>query len=208
MKQQNQLRRYTDIPALIYLLQNRSITLLNSDSWDDKNDTYYLDVYKKRKKLGSVLALCFTEAPETYHHWKIFSGGSSGACVIFNKNQLLDSILKSETATSFSLVKYKTLEEMRNNSVELDELPYVKRFGYQDEQEFRIVHEAKENDLKSFDIPITLNCIERVVLNPWVPKNLSDSMKKVISTIEGCGAMKLTRSTLIKNEEWTRFANV
>jgi len=36
------LRRYTNIPALLYLLRERKITLLDPASWDDKNDFYFL----------------------------------------------------------------------------------------------------------------------------------------------------------------------
>lgn len=206
MKNINQLRRYTDLPALVYFLQRKSITLLNSSSWDDKNDIHYLDLYKKQKGLGSVLAMCFTEAPETYHHWKIFGGGSSGVCIIFKKDKLINSIEKSEPDTKYRLVEYRTLGDMRNSLLNLEDLPYIKRVAFQDEQEFRIIHEAQKEELLSFDIPVSLNCIERIVMNPWIHKKLSDSVKEVISNIEGCGSIKLTRSTLIKNEEWKRFA--
>ncbi len=74
------LRRYTDLPALIYLLNERKITLLDPKSWDDQNDAYFLALYKEKKNLRSVLALCFSQAPETYHHWRVFASGSSGAC--------------------------------------------------------------------------------------------------------------------------------
>jgi hypothetical protein len=36
------VRRYTDIPALIHLLTEKQITLLDPDTWDDKNDSYFL----------------------------------------------------------------------------------------------------------------------------------------------------------------------
>lgn len=60
------LRRYTDLPALIYLLSERKLTLLDPKSWDDQNDAYYLELYREKKRLSSVLALCFTQASETY----------------------------------------------------------------------------------------------------------------------------------------------
>ena len=65
------LRRYTDLPALLYLLRTRSITLLDPSSWDDKNDSYYLEKYKEKKSLQTVLALCLSTAEETYHHWRV-----------------------------------------------------------------------------------------------------------------------------------------
>jgi hypothetical protein len=42
----NYLRRYTDIPALVSLLTERKITLLDPASWDDKNDSRFLDLYQ------------------------------------------------------------------------------------------------------------------------------------------------------------------
>ena len=70
------LRRYTDVPALIYFLRERKITLLDPQSWDDSNDSHYLTLYREKNRLRSVLALCFTQTSETYHHWRVFSGGT------------------------------------------------------------------------------------------------------------------------------------
>jgi len=36
------------------MLLNESITLLNPRTWDDRNDSYFLALYKKKKKLASV----------------------------------------------------------------------------------------------------------------------------------------------------------
>jgi hypothetical protein len=55
------LRRYTDLTALIYLLRKRKLTLLDPSSWDDSNDSHYLTLYKEKRKLKSVLALCFMQ---------------------------------------------------------------------------------------------------------------------------------------------------
>jgi len=40
------LRRYTDLPELLYMLRNKKITLLNPANWDDRNDSHYLHLYK------------------------------------------------------------------------------------------------------------------------------------------------------------------
>ena len=49
MSSKKYLRRYTDLTALIYLLRNGKITLLDPETWDDSNDSHYLAVYKKRR---------------------------------------------------------------------------------------------------------------------------------------------------------------
>ena len=62
------LRCYTNLPALLYLLRERKITLLDPETWDDKNDSHFLSVYREKKSFKCVLALCFTQVSETYHH--------------------------------------------------------------------------------------------------------------------------------------------
>lgn len=54
------LRRYTNLPAVIYLLTERKITLVDPETWDDSNDSQYLRVHREGKNLKSVLALCFS----------------------------------------------------------------------------------------------------------------------------------------------------
>ena len=40
------IRRYTDMPTLVYLLKNKQITLLDPNTWDDKNDSCDLAILK------------------------------------------------------------------------------------------------------------------------------------------------------------------
>ncbi|MGB5081258.1 MAG: DUF2971 domain-containing protein, partial [Burkholderiales bacterium] len=121
------LRRYTDIPALIYLLNERKITLLDPQSWDDSNDSHYLTLYKEKKKLESVLALCFTQAGETYHHWRVFADGSSGVCIRFKRPELLSAI-KKQPGLRTRTVTYLTLEEIRDKKPAIHDLPFLKRW--------------------------------------------------------------------------------
>jgi hypothetical protein len=195
------LRRYTNIPALIYLLRERKITLLDPASWDDKNDSYFLSLYRQKKDLKSVLALCFTPAFETYHHWRVFAGGSSGACISFDQAKLLKAV-KKQVGVTAKAVRYLTLANIRDMKVKTAALPFLKRSAYEDEREFRIIHESSTNQYNSLDVTIPLACIERITLSPWIPAALSDHVKSTINEIDGCGSMKVYRSTLISNENW------
>ena len=194
------LRRYT-IPALIYLLRERKITLLDPAWWDDKNDSYFLSLYRQKKDLKSVLALCFTPAFETYHHWWVFAGGSSGACISFDQAKLLKAV-KKQVGVTAKAVRYLTLANIRDMKVKIAALPFLKRSAYEDEREFRIIHESSTNQYNSLDVTIPLACIERITLSPWIPAALSDHVKSTIKEIDGCGSMKVYRSTLISNENW------
>lgn len=195
------LRRYVDLPALIYLLSERQITLLDPKSWDDSNDSYYLALYRERKKLRSLLALCFTQTTETYHHWRVFAGGPSGVCIRFKRAELLKTISwKSGLRTE--PIRYLTLSQLQNRSIAIKELPFLKRQAFEHENEYRITHESKTEKQSKLDIPIPLSCVDGITLSPWLPYTLYRRVKATIRSIEGCDKLNIVRSTLISNEEW------
>ena len=95
--------------------------------------------YKRIKKAKTVLALCFAESKETYHHWRVLSNGSDGVCIEFDKNKLL-SIFEEDTQIRKGYVKYKLIKEIRGlPSIGLEDLPFLKRYPYRDEREYRVV---------------------------------------------------------------------
>lgn len=112
MTSDDRLRRYTNIGALLHILRTKQITLLDPNSWDDSNDSYGLSVFKEKKKLKTVLGLCFTETVETYHHWHIFANDVGGVCITFNKEKLLSHVNKSK-GFDYAPVDYKPLKELR-----------------------------------------------------------------------------------------------
>ncbi len=195
------LRRYTDLPALIYILKEHKITLLDPQSWDDRNDSYYLRLYQEKRGFRSVLALCFTQANETYHHWRIFASGSSGVCISFRRHDLL-GVVKGIPGIRARAVKYLKLGEIREKDLAARDLPFLKRYAFGNENEFRLIYESKSEDVSSLDIPMPLECIDRVTLSPWIHESLSDNVKDLLRSIPGCGKIRLARSTLISNEEW------
>jgi hypothetical protein len=195
------LRRYTNLPALLYLLRERKITLLDPAFWDDKNDSYFLMLYREKKQLKSVLALCFTPAFETYHHWRVFADGSSGACITFDRDRLLNAVKKQPGVTA-KAVQYLTLNDIRDVNVKARNLPFLKRSAYGDEREFRIIYESQVEAHNTLNIDVPLACIERITLSPWIPAVLSDHVKGTIREMDGCQSLKVFRSTLISNERW------
>lgn len=197
------LRRYTDVPALIYLLSERKITLLDPSSWDDKNDSHYLSVYKDSKNLKSLLALCFTQANETYHHWRIFAGHSSGVCIRFKQKEFIQKLKQQkEFKLKMGKVMYRTIPALKKKKPEIQKLPFIKRCAFKDEKEFRLLYESATATLPKLDVEIPLSCIERITLSPWLNQGLSDHLKKILKSIDGCGKLKFTRSTLVSNREW------
>jgi hypothetical protein len=195
------LRRYTDLTALMYLLHQRKITLLDPASWDDKNDSYYLTQYKEKRKLKSVLALCLMQSDERYHHWSVFAPGPGGVCIKFNREELLAAVRK-HAHIHMHAVTYMRLSEIRKKTLKVAELPFLKRHAYELEDEFRIIYTSRTEKLSTLDIPISLSCMERITLSPWMHSKLSRYVKQTLRAIEGCDDLEILRSTLISNEEW------
>jgi hypothetical protein len=195
------LRRYTDMPALIYLLSEKKLTLLDPESWDDSNDSHYLALYRDKRRLKSVLALCFTQADETYHHWRIFSAGPSGVCIRFKRAELLQAVRK-QSGMRLGSVSYLTLPRIRNATLKTSQLPFLKRFAFEHEREFRMIFESNNTSLPKLDIAIPLSCIQRVTLSPWLHDTLSPHVKRALRAIDGCAKLDIARSTLIGNDEW------
>lgn len=195
------LRRYTDLTALIYLLRKRKLTLLDPSSWDDSNDSYYLTLYREKRNLRSVLALCFTETDERYHYWRVFAPGASGVCIRLTRTGLLAAV-RERSGLQIRPVAYTTLDEIRSRKLKTEELPFLKRFAFQHESEVRIIYESRKRKLRHLDIGVPLSCIDKITLSPWIHPNLSSCVKKVLRSIDGCRHLDIARSTLIGNEEW------
>lgn len=195
--------RYTDLPSLIHILKNRQLTLLNPMTWDDKNDSNFVTLYREKCGLKSVLALCFTRASETYHHWRIFAPTSSGVRIAFNERFLLPSIT-SVSSLQLKAVEYVKINDIRNTAVDRHRLPFLKRYPYQQEREVRLLWESCTEERNSFALPIDLQAIAEVTLSPWLHPALVDSVKSMLRSIEGCESLKIRHTTLINNDEWLK----
>jgi hypothetical protein len=73
---------------------------------------------------------------------------------------------------------------------------------YHDEGEYRVVYTDTKATMQYKEYDIKIEWVERVILSPWIPKTLRDSVKSTLKTINGCSKLKLTQSTLIDNEAW------
>src|SRR6266403_486152 len=131
-----ELRRYTDLSRLFYLLAERKLTLLDASGWDDRNDRYCLRRYREAKGHKSVLALCFVQSSERYHLWKVFGAGASGVRIKFKRKALLKAMDKVP-GVLHEAVKYLTLKELAG-PFSMDRLPFVKRYGFLEEEEYRL----------------------------------------------------------------------
>lgn len=199
------LRRYTNLPSLLSMLMKKKLTLLDPTTWDDRNDSYYLELYTKHKKISRTLALCLSEKNETYHHWSIFTARENGVCIVFDRKKL-ESHLDTVSGIVHGAVKYKLLRKMRREQIILDELPFLKRYAFTDESEYRIVYPSRKDiSYKNIDLP--LYTIKKVSVNPWAPDAFFEAIEGAIKNIEGCQDLKVEQSSLIDNKEWRSFGD-
>lgn len=200
-------RRYTNLAALIHLLQNRSITLLNPANWDDKNDAHFMAEYKRLRRAETVLAICFAEAAETYHHWRVFSSGADGVCISFDKKRLLAAFDKTKGITKRK-VRYELVDTVAGwPELKADDLPFLKRKPYEAESEYRVIYESQANFCEYFDVDIELSWIKTITLSPWMPEVFKSAVTNTINSIDGCGNIEVLRSTLVGRASWKALAS-
>ena len=199
------LRRYTDIPSAVHILKTKELTLLSPSTWDDKNDRHYMEVYKNRQKLKTLLALCFSAAAETYHHWKVFSPGSSGVCIQFNKTELLAAVPKKDFTHNF--VEYKDFVEARKLGINAEKLAFTKRYAFCDEDEYRILYTNTKNEFTSKNFKMSISSINQLIFNPWIPETLYETIRDLVKEIDGCRSINIIKSRLVESEEWKKFGD-
>lgn len=201
MKTGNFLNRYTSLPILLDSLVNKRITLLSPESWEDRNDSYYIERYKEEKNLKTLLALCFTTKRETFHHWKIFSNGTSGVCIEFDKERLISGLCEKKEFRH-GLVSYEYIKNVRTKKPLLKDWPFLKRKPFKDESEFRIIYENPNILEKTKNIPFDVACILKISLSPWLPESVANSIIGIIKSIDKCSDINIIHSTLIQNDSW------
>lgn len=200
------MRRYTDLTSVIALLRSRQLTLVSPDTWDDKNDSHYLGLYRARKRLSCLAAICFTQASETYHHWRVFSPGPSGVCVRFKRGALEQRLAKMR-GVMMRDVEYRTLRDLRRAPPSIEDLPFLKRSPFADEAEFRIVYGSDTERAATRALDITISSIDRIILSPWAHPSLRDHVADTLRSVKGCRRITVTRSSLVSNESWKQLGD-
>jgi hypothetical protein len=197
------LNRYTSLPIALDVLSKKRITLLSPEAWEDRNDAYFLEAYREKKNLRSVLAICFSLRRETFHHWRIFSNGSAGVCIEFDKRKLLRTI-GTEKGFRHGEVAYQLIHSLEKTSPALDTWPFLKRKPFEDENEYRILFESRTARRRERSVAISLSAIVKITLSPWLPNGVESSIIETIKSIDGCSGLKVKRSSLIENVRWRK----
>lgn len=195
--------RYTNLASTIHILQSRCLTLLNPETWPDRNDSFYIAEYKRRTKALSVLALCFAESKETFHHWGVFAPGCDGVCIEFDKQMLFNAV-HQDPELEVRKVDYRLIKDVLRECPRDGDLPFVKRDPYEPENEFRIVFTSKTVQADSKILPISHRSIRHITLSPWMPDALVGAVRDTLKSIKGSKTIAMHRSGLLDNESWRR----
>ncbi|WP_343519902.1 hypothetical protein [Sphingomonas sp.] len=196
------VRRYTTLSSALDSLVHQRLVLLSPAKWDDTNDVEFMELYRAHADAKSVLALCFAMASETYHHWRVFTQGMEGVCIEFEKAALEMAVGAGPrlVAGPVDYLQVKQLEAL--TPADAHRLPFVKREGYSDEREWRIVATCFDEPKLSLPIGIDLGSITRLVLNPWMPPALADNLRAIIRGLPGCAKLKIEASALTNSDRW------
>lgn len=196
------IRRYTTLSNALYSLNQKKLVLMNPTTWDDKNDIQFMELYKEHIKAKSLFALCCTRAGETYHHWKVFAQGIEGICIEFHRRKL-ESALDSIPNVRFNRVAYFSVERLERSSIAAaDELPFIKRDGFSDEREWRVISHSQEVAKQTLEIDLDTQSISRLILSPWMPPSLGDNIRSLIKSIPGCDSIPVESSRLTNSKRW------
>lgn len=202
--------RYTSIPGVIDTLRRRQLALLDPQTWDDRNDRHFMLLYKEHREANSLYAMCGAMCPETYHHWRVFTGaGDGGACIVIHRQPLQDRLRNAELPNGDRVrcdeVEYLSLKQTRDlGPSDMDSLPFLKRIGFEDEDEYRIVVESTEDQGSAYRIDFPLEWIDRIYLNPWLPASLAESVIDTLLEIDGCTDLDVRHSSLIDSTTWKK----
>jgi hypothetical protein len=196
------LNRYTTLPVLLDLLERQRLVLLDPKSWEDKNDSQVMREYKRRRKVKRLFALCFSYGDETIHHWKAFADGVSGCCIEFDGQELI-ARLRQVKGTRCGPVHYRKITELDDKAIELERMPFTKRWPYRCEDEFRVLWEGACNDA-FYEIPIDLRTIRKVTLNQRMPPQVFETVKDMLRRTFRRPERRISHSTLYENARWIR----
>jgi hypothetical protein len=193
------LNRFTTLPVLLDFLERKKLVLLDPKSWDDKNDTEVILAYKEKKGIEKLFALCFTHDYETIHHWKTFANGSSGCCIEFDADKLIQIFKKAKLR--HGIVEYKKIKEATPNSFKLNQMPFIKRKPYECEQEYRIIWEG-DTDANVFELDVPLDTINKITISQQMPEQVFITIKNLLKKTFDDPEKRISRSTIYENKRW------
>ena len=204
------LRRYTKLRHAMALLDEGKLTLTDPATWEDRNDVFNLECVKAVVGFGSVRICCLAANKDTFHHWKVFTGGRDGVGIIFDVGRLAESLTRA--GVPLRPMRYRNIPQIqRLKRIRPEDLPYLKWERFADEQEHRAVWTGEE-DLDPSEpvrIPIELAAIESILISPLISDQsadaISDQLKVFVASRPRLKHIDILRSRTSESERWKRL---
>jgi hypothetical protein len=194
------INRFTTIPVLLDMLTRKKLVLLDPATWDDKNDSAIMEVYRNRQGVEKLFALCCSYGDETIHHWKTFSDGISGCCVEFAAKELID-LLDTVGGVRHGPVEYRKIMELKAGTIAVRDIPFTKRWPYRCEAEFRIIWEGSTPN-NCFEIDFDLAIIQKITVSQRMPEQVYITIRELLRGAFKDPAKRINQSTLYRNDIW------
>ena len=196
------LSRYTSIPAALDTLVHRRISLIDPNTWPDRNDREMMAAYAAAAPHRRVFAYCMAEGRETAHHWQIYADGGRGARINFDQKRLI-AALADRPEVRHDSVSYVTWRDP-GFLLSSDRIPFIKRQVFRYEREYRIIATTPDlpSDRLAYNIEIPLKCITSVYISGELPPHHFATLQSIIRKTPGCEQIPVRHSGLLRNENW------
>jgi hypothetical protein len=199
------VKRYTKLEHAVDALKTKELAVPDPSKWDDSNDQEFVEIYRGHISAQSVYAMCCTMSPERYHHWRVFTDKdkADGVCIEFKRQPLQNALSRIRTIRA-EPVDYVSLKKMRELSHRPENLPFIKRSGYKDEREWRILVVSPDAQQDLIHVPFSLDWIHRIILNPWMREKEREAARSMLkSLIEE--PTRITATYLRNSAEWKKL---
>jgi hypothetical protein len=194
------LNRFTTIPILFDMIRRKRLVLMDPALWEDKNDSELLFEYKRRKRAHKLYAMCFSGAGETIHHWKAFAGGCDGCCFEIDREKLV-AVLETLDGVRYGDIEYKKIRDVDSSAIDVETIPFTKRWPYECEKEFRIIWTGRTKQ-PCYEIPIALDLIKKITLSQKIPNHVATSIREYLRDTFRDTHVHINHSTLYANRKW------
>ncbi len=199
MTTERKLKRYTSIGQLHSIIENHKIYFSDPIYWEDLNDSELIEEYRKKKNISKVYVLCFSSGDETIHLWKSYANGNDGCCINFNVQYIINLLNRHQIV--HKKVEYMEIDKAKHHIFEIDDIPFMKRYPYRIEEEYRAIFLA--NDSKGFSIEIDpLECITSIVVSHSAQQPHIDKLKTIWKKSTNGHDLSIHKTTIYMNTKW------
>jgi hypothetical protein len=150
--------------------------------------------------------MCFTQTSDRFHFWKVYASGSWGVRLEFDKKLLLNSTSDNQYIRHGE-VNYLKINELRHQHLDVESLPFIKRWPYNDENEYRLFVEHHKGEEAVNRIGIDLSSLKRITLSPFATDDHQKLMREQLRLSLGQLDVRISNSTLLNNGPWKNGHN-